>query len=91
MRNSCKTHKGKEYNVMHFIRIPYRGSPPKPCISLSLLIPMPLTQLSNIAKGNDFVNKFTRLSQYFICKMLISPCSYTHVGKTILEKYVSYN
>jgi hypothetical protein len=58
MRNSCKTHKGKEYNVMHFIRITYRGSSPKPYKSLSLLIPIPLTHLSNIAKSNDFVNKF---------------------------------
>jgi hypothetical protein len=57
MRNSCKTHKGKEYNVMHFVRITYRGSPPKPCKSLSLLIPMSLTHLSNIAKDNDFMNK----------------------------------
>jgi hypothetical protein len=45
MRNSCKTHKGKEYNVMHFIKIICRGSPPKPCKFLSLLIPMPLTHL----------------------------------------------
>jgi hypothetical protein len=62
MRNYCKTHKGKEYNVMHFMMIHYRDSPPKPYKSLSLLIPMSLTHLSNIAKGNDFVNKSTRLS-----------------------------
>jgi hypothetical protein len=43
---------------MHFIRIIYMSSPPKPCKSLSLIIPMYLTHLSNIAKGNDFVNKF---------------------------------
>jgi hypothetical protein len=58
MGNSCKTHNGKEYNVMHFIRITYRGSPPKPYKSLSLLMPMHLTHLLNIAKGNDFVNKY---------------------------------
>jgi hypothetical protein len=57
MRNSCKTHKGKEYNVMHFINITYKGSPTKPYKSLSLLVPMSLTHLSNIDKGNDFVNK----------------------------------
>ncbi len=56
MRNSYKTYKGKEYNVIHFSRIIYRGSPPKPCKSLSLLIPMPLSHLLNIAKSNDFVN-----------------------------------
>jgi hypothetical protein len=31
--------------------------------------------LSNIANGNDFVNKSSRLSQDLVCKMLISPCS----------------
>jgi predicted esterase YcpF (UPF0227 family) len=36
MRNFCKTHKVKEYNVMHSSRIIYRGSPPKPYKSLSL-------------------------------------------------------
>jgi hypothetical protein len=74
MRNSCKTHKEKEYNVMHLIRITHRVSPPKPYKFLSLLIPMYLTHLSNIAKGNDFVNILIRLSQDFICKMLIFPC-----------------
>jgi hypothetical protein len=59
MRNSYKTHKGKENNVIHFTRITYRGSPTKPCKSLSLLIPMHLIDLLNIAKGNDFVNKST--------------------------------
>jgi hypothetical protein len=73
MKKSCKTHKGKEYNVMHFIMIPNRGSPPKPYKSLSLLIPMLLAYLSNITKGNDFVNKFARLSKDFVCKILISP------------------
>jgi hypothetical protein len=58
MRNSCKTHKEKEYNVMHFIKIIYRDSPPKHCKYLSLLIPMPLIHLINIAKGNNFVNKY---------------------------------
>jgi hypothetical protein len=57
MRNSCKTYKGKECIVMHFIRITYRGSPPKPFKSVSLFIPMPLIHLSNIGKGNNFRNK----------------------------------
>jgi hypothetical protein len=48
-------------------------SPPKSYKSLSLLIPMSLTHLLNIDKGNDFVNKFAQLSQDFICKILISP------------------
>jgi hypothetical protein len=91
MRNSYKTHKVKEYNVINFIRITHRGSLPKSCKSLSLLIPMHLTYLSNITKGNDFVNKSTRLSQDFVCKMLISHALVAHTGKTISEKYVSYN
>jgi hypothetical protein len=49
--------------------------PPEPCKSLSLLIPMSLTHLSNIAKGNDFVNKYAWLSQDFICKTLITNIS----------------
>jgi hypothetical protein len=73
MRNSCKTNKWKEYNVMHFIRNTYRGSPPKPYKSLSLLIPIHFTHLLNIAKGNDFVNKSAWLSQDFVCKILIFP------------------
>jgi hypothetical protein len=80
MRNYCKTHNGKKYNVMHFIRISYRGSIPKPCKYLSLLIPKPLLHLSNIAKGNDFVNKFALLIQDFICKILISPCCCSSCG-----------
>jgi hypothetical protein len=55
--------KGKECNVMHLNGIVYRGSPLEPCKSLSLLIPMPLTHLSNIARGNDFVNKSAWLSK----------------------------
>jgi hypothetical protein len=42
---------------MHFINITYKGSPTKPYKSLSLLVPLSLTHLSNIAKGNNFVNK----------------------------------
>jgi hypothetical protein len=80
MRNSYKTHKGKKYNVMHFMRIPYMGSPPKPLKSLSLLMPMSLTYLLNIAKANDFVNKSARLSQDFVCKIQISPCSCSSCG-----------
>jgi hypothetical protein len=34
------------------------GIPPKPCKSLSLLMPMSLTHLSNIVKGNDFMNNY---------------------------------
>jgi hypothetical protein len=63
MRNSCKTHKGKEYNVIAQPGYPYMGSPPKAYKSLSLFITIHLTHLSNIANGNDFVNKSTRLSQ----------------------------
>ncbi len=74
MRNSCKTQR-KRVQCDAFIRILYRGSPPKPYKSLSLLILMPLTHLSNIANVNDFVNKSTILSQDLVCKMLISPCS----------------
>jgi hypothetical protein len=59
--------------MMHFSRIIYMVSPPKSYKSLSLLIPMSLTHLLNIDKGNDFVNKFAQLSQDFICKILISP------------------
>jgi hypothetical protein len=51
-----KTHKGKIV-VLHLNGIVYKGSPAEPCKSLSLFIPMPLTHLSNITKGNDFVNK----------------------------------
>jgi hypothetical protein len=36
MRNSYKTHKVKEYNVMYFSKIIYRGSSLKPYKSLSL-------------------------------------------------------
>jgi hypothetical protein len=79
MRNSYKTHKEKEYNVMPLL-ITYRGSPPKPYTVLSLLILMPLTHLSNIAKGNDFVNKSARLSQDLVCKILIFPCSGSSCG-----------
>jgi hypothetical protein len=67
--------KRKECNVMHLNGIIYRGSPIEHCKSLSLFIVMPLTHLSNIAKGNDFVNKYAWLSQYVICKKLISPLS----------------
>jgi hypothetical protein len=42
---------------MHLNGIVYKGSSPKFYKSLNLLIPMSLTHLSNIAKGNDFVNK----------------------------------
>jgi hypothetical protein len=35
---------------------------------------MHLTHLSNIANGNDFVNKSARLSQDLVYKILISPC-----------------
>jgi hypothetical protein len=35
--------------------------------------PIALTHLSNIANGNDFVNKSVRLSQDLVYKMLISP------------------
>jgi hypothetical protein len=74
MRNFCKTHKRKEYNVINFIKIISRGSAPKLSKSLSLPIPMSLIHLSAIAKGNDFVNKSALLSQDFICKKLIFPC-----------------
>jgi hypothetical protein len=56
---SCKTHKEKEYNVMHHNGIVQRASPPEPYKSLRLFIPMYLTHLSNIVKGNDLVNKFS--------------------------------
>jgi hypothetical protein len=44
---------------------------------------MPLTHLSNVARGKDFVNKLAKLSHDLICKILM--------GKIILEKYVLYN
>jgi hypothetical protein len=49
--------KGKEYNMMHLNGIVYKCSPLEPCKSLSLLILMVLTNLSNIGKDNYFVNK----------------------------------
>jgi hypothetical protein len=52
-----------------------RASPLEPCKSLRLLIPMHLTHLSNIVKGNDIVNKFSWLLQDLICNKLISPLS----------------
>jgi hypothetical protein len=48
--------KGKEYNMIHLNEIIYIGYH-KPCKSLSLIIPMPLTHLSKITKHNNFVNK----------------------------------
>jgi hypothetical protein len=42
---------------MHLNGIINRGSPPESYKSLSLLIPISLTHLSNIAKGNNFVIK----------------------------------
>jgi hypothetical protein len=60
---------------MHFNEIVYMGSPLEPFKSLSLFIPMSLTHLSNIAKGNDLADKFSWLSQDLICKKLISPLS----------------
>jgi hypothetical protein len=56
-KSSCKTHKGKDYNVMHLNVIVYGGSHSKSCKSLNLLIPMSLTHLSKIAKDNDFIDK----------------------------------
>jgi hypothetical protein len=38
---------------MHLNMIVYIGPPSEPCKSLSPIISMPLTQLSNIAKGKD--------------------------------------
>jgi hypothetical protein len=60
---------------MHLDENVYRGSPPIPWKYLSLLIPMYLTHLSNMAKGNDFVNKYALLPQDFICKTIFSPLS----------------
>jgi hypothetical protein len=72
--------KGREYSVMQLSRIIYKDSPPKPCKSLSFLIAMPLKHLSNIAKGNDLMNKPAWLSQDFICKILISPFRWSSCG-----------
>jgi hypothetical protein len=49
-----------------------RESPIEPCNFLNLCIPMPLTHLSNVAKGKYFVNRLARLSHDLICKILIS-------------------
>jgi hypothetical protein len=65
--------------------------PPEPCKYLSLRIPMPFTQLSNVARGKDFVNKSAKLWHYLICKILISHLLGVHVGKTISKKYVLCN
>jgi hypothetical protein len=51
-----------------------RASPFEPKF-VRLLISMHLTHLSNIAKGNDLVNKFSWLLQDLICKKLISALS----------------
>jgi hypothetical protein len=47
--------------VIHLNEIVYRGSPLEPCKSLSLLILIPLTHLSNIAKGNKFMNNYHKM------------------------------
>jgi hypothetical protein len=44
---------------MHLNRIVHIGSSSKLCKFLTLLTLMSLTHLTNIAKGNVFVNKFT--------------------------------
>jgi hypothetical protein len=53
---------------------------PKPYRSLSLRIPMSFTHLSNVARGRDFVNKLAKLPHDLICKILISPPSYSSCG-----------
>jgi hypothetical protein len=57
-----------------------RESPPEPCKSLSLRIPMPFTHLLNVARGKDFINKSVKLSHYLICKILIFPLSGNSCG-----------
>jgi hypothetical protein len=86
MRIFYKTYKEKEYNVMYFIKIFFKASYPKPCKSLSHLIPMDLTHLLNIVKSNDFVNKFIRLLQDFVCKILIFSCFCSSCGQNNFRK-----
>jgi hypothetical protein len=53
-----KTHKGKRVQCNASQQeLVQRVSLPEPCKSLSLHIPLPLTHLSNMAKGRDLVKR----------------------------------
>jgi hypothetical protein len=73
----------KECNMMDKTgQISWRISPPDSCKHLSLLIPIPSTHFWNVEYGRDFVNRSARLSQDFVCKMLIFPFSCFHLNNT---------
>jgi hypothetical protein len=73
----------KECNMMDKTgQISRRISPPDSCNHLSLLIPTTLTYFRNVEHGRDFVNRSARLSQDFVCKMLIFPFPCFHLNNT---------
>jgi hypothetical protein len=63
-------------------QISRRISPPDSCNHLSLLNQSPQHISENVEYGRDFVNRSARLSQDFVCKMLIFLFSCFHLNNT---------